>query len=410
MHRAKTFRTVTDLLIAVLFGGLIFVPFLLSLAGTGKAYSEAERRMLAPFPSMSMGPGSLVAFARGFDAYYQDHFGLRELLIHRYYREMGKRFRDVRLPDVVVGRDGWFFYSGEDVLDDLTGERAFEPGRLRRLAETIKSRRKWLEGQGIFYLAAVAPNKQSIYPAYLPEYIPRTDAPSMLDTAVAVLNGDPGSRIIDLRPVLLAAGEEKRLYDKTDTHWNSLGAYIAYREVMEEVARRFPDHDYAHFFTVGAAWQEEPAGDLARLAGRESDNRELRPVVNAWIRARETALRPPLREILALKKLQPRQTVREDRAFRAVVLHDSFINPMRPFLSESFGEVLYVWKYYDRESWKYFTRDRLAAVINEFRPDIVFDMIVERHLDWLMEEEPPSKTIRPEKKKNVLSPVQGEGE
>lgn len=406
MHQVKTFRTMTDLLIAILFVGLIFVPFLLGLTGTDRTYSEAERRMLSRFPSISTGLNSFVDFARGFDAYYQDHFGLRELLIHRYHREMGKRFRNVRLPDVVVGRDGWFFYSGEDVLDDLTGALAFEPKEVERLAETVKARRRWLEGQGIFYLVAVAPNKQSIYPEYLPAYVPRTDAPSRLDAAVAALNSDPASRIIDLRPILLDAGKEKRLYDKTDTHWNSLGAYVAYREVMKEVARRFPDHDYAHFFTVGASWQEEPAGDLARLAGREADNRELRPMVNAWIRARETAMRPRLRAILALQNLQPHQTVREDRAFRAVVLHDSFINPMRPFLSESFGEVLYVWKYYDRESWQYFTRERLAAVIEEFQPDIVIDMVVERHLDWLLADEAMHGDSRRAAGKNVLAPVQ----
>ena len=133
-------------------------------------------------------------------------------------------------------------------------------------------------------------------------------------------------------------------------------------------------------------------------------------MVNAWIRAREVELSPRLRKNMALQNLQPRHTVRQDREFRALVLHDSFINPMRPFLSESFGEVLYVWKYSDRECWQYFTQDRLAAVLEEFRPDIVIDMIVERHLDWLLGHEAVPDDSRRGAAKNVLAPVQERAE
>jgi alginate O-acetyltransferase complex protein AlgJ len=210
MHPAKTHKAITDTLIAVLFGGLIFLPFLLALTEADRIYSETERRFLTGFPAASSDRVSLVDFARGFDAYYQDHFGLRELLIYRYHREINKRFRNAPAPEVVVGRDGWFFYSGERVLEDLRGGLRLEPGQLEQLSEKIRANGKWLEQQGIAYLFAVAPNKQSIYPDLLPDYIPREKKESRLDQVVAALNGDGESRVIDFRPALLASREKPK--------------------------------------------------------------------------------------------------------------------------------------------------------------------------------------------------------
>lgn len=390
MNPAKTFTAITDWLIVILFLGFAFIPLLLAVAQPDKVISDIEKRPLAEFPGARVGAGAIVEFARGFDAYYQDHFGLREFFIHRYHREMKKRFNDSGASEVVPGTDGWLYYTGEGALDDLRGRLRLTDAQLDLLTEKLESKKEWLAGMGIRYLAIVSPNKQTIYPEFLPDFYQQQRGETRFDQVTQRVNSGGKNMLIDIRPALLAQ-KDQRLYDKTDTHWNYLGAYHGYRDVMKYIEELFPTHDFAAYFNVGSTWQVEGAGDLAILSGRDDTLGETRPVIFAWLRAREQELNGPVQALLALEKLQPYYTVREERKLKALVLHDSFMNPMKVFISESFAEVLYIWKYYDDETMSTVNREVLEKIIDEFQPDIVMDEIVERHLDWLLVGENPEK-------------------
>ena len=383
MNPAKTFTAITDWLLIALFLSFVFIPLLLAVIQPDKIFSDTEKRPLAEFPEVHTGSGAVVSFARDFDTYYQDHFGLREFFIHRYQREMKKRFNDAGATEVVMGKDGWLYYAGEGAFEDLMGRLRLSGEQLDLLSEKLEEKREWLERQGIQYLVVVTPNKQTIYPEFLPDYYQEGKQETRFDQVLQALNTDGKNQIVDIRSALLAQKDKKRLYDKTDTHWNYIGAYYGYRELMDYVGKLFPASDFAGYFNVGSTWQQEPAGDLAVLSGQEDSLSETRPVIFAWIRAQEKELNSSLQEILSLEKLQPSYTAREERKLRALVLHDSFMNPMKVFLSESFAEVLYVWKYYDDETMSTMNRENIQKVIDEFQPDIVLDEIVERHLFWV---------------------------
>lgn len=384
MSREKISDIVTDWLIIAMFAALLCVPLVLAVTGSNQVYSQTEKRFLAKFPEYRLGGEDMTALTRAIDTYYQDHFGLREFLIHRYHREVNKRFATASAPDVLTGNDGWLFYSGERVLEDLIGQHPLDREQLALLAARVRGTRNWLSQKGIGFLPMVAPDKQSIYPEYLPDHYQQAKGTTRLDQVVASLNQDPATEILDLRPVLLRNKGESRLYDKTDTHWNQLGAYCGYREVLRAVAERFPGVDLHAYFSVGARWREDPAGDLAELSGRGDTLREKRPEVIAWLQAEEQALSPFLQQLFRLEQLDPLFTVRQGKKLRVLVLHDSFMNPMKPFLSESFGEVLYIWKYFDRDIENFLTTEVMDKVLAEFKPDLVIDEVVERHLDWLI--------------------------
>lgn len=382
MDREKTSDIVTDWLIIAMFSALLWVPLVLAAAGPRQLYSQAEKRFLAELPEFRLLDGGIRALTRALDTYYQDHFGLREFLIHRYHREVRKRFGEAGAQNVITGKEGWLFYSGERVLEDLIGQHPLDREQLALLAARIRETRAWLAQKGIVYLPLVAPNKQSIYPEHLPDHYQQARKTTRLDQAVAALNGEPATEILDLRPVLLRNKGEQRLYDKTDTHWNQLGAYRAYQEVTRTIAPRFPGEDFQAYFLVGARWREEPAGDLVQLSGGGDSLRESRPEVFARFQAGQQELSPRLRELLPLEQLQPLYTVRQGRELRVLVLHDSFMNPMKPFLAESFGQVLFLWKYFDSSIEDFLTREVMDKVLAEFQPDLVIDQVVERHLDW----------------------------
>ena len=69
-------------------------------------------------------------------------------------------------------------------------------------------------------------------------------APSRVDQLCSAWGkDDTHASFIDARNFLATAKKEMKypLYYKTDTHWNNLGAFLVYSEIMKEVKARYPE-------------------------------------------------------------------------------------------------------------------------------------------------------------------------
>jgi len=389
MNRTGIHMRITDWIIIVVFACVLFVPLCLSIIQPDLTFSKTEKRPLAELPQIA-DLDETTTFPRHFDAYYQDHFGLREWLIHRYQREMGKRFGLSGVSYVVEGSDGWLFFAGEEVLDDLQGQLQFSDNELRRFRRNIMAKRNWLARRNIQYIPLVAANKQSIYPEHLPEYYRLAKKQTRLDHLLASCNRDVETMILDLRPALIGSKAKGRLYDRTDTHWNYLGAHVAYLEIMGRVQKHFPDFVYRRQFSFDADWKSFVGGDLALMLGRRDSLRETRPVPRQkQFTSRAKPLPVELSELLSLEQFEPELRERSGTGLRLLVLHDSFFNHLKPFVSENFAEILYIWKYYDEASMNALNQDVLHRVLQEFKPDLVIDEVVERHLPFLFRHDKP---------------------
>ena len=279
------------------------------------------------------------------------------------------------------GTDGWLFFSGDQVLDDLKGRLHLSAAEKQQFLQTAASKKAWLKRQGIAYMLLIAPNKQSIYPEYLPRHYQQAQKTSRLDDLLDQIKKPADSGLLDLRPLLRENRSKTRLYDRSDTHWNSWGAYFAYQQIMDRVQQLFPGFTGRRSFSFLPAWKNGSGGDLALMIGRRTSIIEQRPVVDASdFTAVKTPIDQPLAALLTLPQLHPEYTKNSGRELRVLVLHDSFCNKLKPFFSESFGEVLSIWQYYDLDSLAFMNRARLAAVIKLFKPDLVIEETVERQL------------------------------
>ena len=84
------------------------------------------------------------------------------------------------------------------------------------------------------------PEKFTIYPEYLPIWVRAGDGPTPYDRIAAGIKQAGRATFIDLRPALRAEKDQRRLYFKTDSHWNYNGAVIGYRELMRTVQQGLP--------------------------------------------------------------------------------------------------------------------------------------------------------------------------
>ncbi len=179
----------------------------------------------------------------------------------------------------------------------------------------------------------IAPNKETIYPEYLPAGIARSDNPTWADQILENLNETDVS-VLDLRSTLLAEKQNAPVYFKTDTHWNPVGARAAYDAILTALQPGFPilePHPLSDFDQV----TETTSGDLAGLIHLKGDVTEPFTALHARFDKPSLGLKnPPAGQMI---------TVMPDPALpKAVIFRDSFFNGLQPFTSEHFSRVVYV--------------------------------------------------------------------
>ena len=211
----------------------------------GPWYGQEPLHLSAPPPF----PNKLRSnFFRLIDPWFSERVGFRYPLIaiaSYWHIFIWKWPMD---PLVFFGREGWIFYSGHVdsefgsapgvMMYDLRGRLRFRSEEMQRANHQMRNIRDQFAacGKSIFFI--IAPNKQSIYREFAIE--DRTVFPATrLDDFLERIDPDLRTMIIDLRPHLRASKsiQATPLYYKTDTHWNKLGAFYAYQEIVKILER-----------------------------------------------------------------------------------------------------------------------------------------------------------------------------
>ena len=350
---------------AVLLGTLLLDP----LHGVAAHF---ENRALAEWPS---GRPGLDWLAR-IDAAVSDRYRGRNALIALQHAIVVDGLASSPVPNVLLGRDGWLFFRGEDghALDvHVRGTRPFPDAQVDALAVELERRRRFLAAHGIAYVVAIVPDKSTIYAEHLPAWVTRMPGPTPLERAMARLSRYPELRVVDLATRLRAGKAREQVYYRTDSHWNYLGATIAYGAIMSAVRDAVgPDR------LPSIAPVERPPfvpgvdryrGDLARMLGGRARYEE-----------DDVA---PLGKVLASAASRCGRRIDDgrdagfetyvcDRAppLRAVMLRDSMAIPLIPMISENFRRIVYV------------SARRLdPALIEREHPDVVIEEMVERSIN-----------------------------
>ena len=287
---------------------------------------------------------------------------------------------------VIIGRDGWL-YLGDQYAQAVSVDRRPPTEAEIKLGKQIGAAtaawNAYLSSKGVqLFRILIGPNKGTIYPEHLPTWA-KPASPNATD---ALLAGAGTTYYVDPRISLLAAkaNHKEPLYYKTDTHWNFLGAGIAFRSFAQQigtVARqlRWPlDKAYEVSRVVPRA-----GGDLARFLRLEADFAESEPIIYALDLPVETTqydfgtnqvvhrggnptvgvqLRPLLiSSVGALNKT------------KVLWLRDSVGTVISPLMAATFSEVLQL-------DWSEGIKPggRIIQLVEDWKPNYVFFTVVER--------------------------------
>lgn len=349
-------------------------------------WSQSENRMLANMPPPPKKLRDLAVWRTGIDTFLSDHFGFRQWYIQRYQREM--RHFDVIPASVPVlkGIDGWFFFTLFGTIDDFYGRIPLNDEQLQAWITAQETKKRWLGERGIHYLLLVAPNKQSVHPQMLAANALATRGQSRYDQLLAKFGGQTPDFMPDLRHILRTKADEgQSLYYKNDTHWNDLGAYLAFREAMKKLSAWFPEAGFKTDFQIipqvtGRGGNHGRGGDIALMLMRRGLT-ETYPKLSRFDRNFTHLPSPCLVSDLPRQPDRPSYLTRlanPDKKPRALVFRDSFMSAIVPLWSENFAEVFYLWKNYDQKN--------VEEALTCFKPDVVIEEIVERHMfDFIVE-------------------------
>ena len=329
----------------LLFAVALFVP----MSGfDDEEIAPAENRRLAKYHPLITEDGTInYRYGREFDAWFNDHFrGREELLkLNSCWFSLTARLQLQDCGLAYRGFDDWFFlaangalrnYHNIDLLDEKTlAQAAADLNRIRDVCRRNNKR---------FYVLIV-PDKHKVYGEFFPAAPKiRPDDRSRVDQFVRYMEKHaPEVPVMYLRDALLKNKSRGPLYWKNDSHWNEMGAYIGYLELMGRIRNDLPDIPICAVREVKMERDDAPnalGNDLVKFShglAKPDSTRYPVPRFDKKYVLKGDGLDRSFGTSLILNP---------SGKYKALVLRDSFGISLLPYMGNSFESITALWSRY----------------------------------------------------------------
>jgi len=333
---------------SVAFVGMCLAPAI--LMPFTESENSKENKLPSKAPKIKTEDGKLnFEFFSEFEDYFSEHFAFRESLVTLDGKLRSELFGTSSNEDVIVGREGWLFY--EPTAGDFMNCSVLSDRAVNNIIRNLLLLDDYCESQNALFTFTIAPNKNSIYPEFMPYNYIESDNPGNYDKFLtayseikeewhkAVISSDGNVKIpeffsfCDLRKTLLQSKEanEAPIYHKTDTHWNNIGALAARNALinLSDVTDGFHDSSWS----IRNDW----SGDLAEML-YPSDV----PMDNQYYTDHEFKYQYSGRvrglDDINIQTVCESPSVTSGEPFKKLLMYrDSFGEAILPFMAESFS-------------------------------------------------------------------------
>jgi hypothetical protein len=215
----ENYKTLKKKLLALLLLLFISVIAVLNLLAVDRSFSESENRMLEQLPHFSLKALVSEDFTVDFEKYVSDQFVFRDFWIGAKTdtdRLMGKKESN----GIYLGTNGYLIQkfippAEEDLQEKIDAIHTFD--------QATPELQKYV---------MLVPTAAALYKDKLPKYAIIGDQEAYLKKVQQSLH--PDIRFIDVFPSLYAERDQPIFY-KTDHHWMTQGAYVAYLELCRQM-------------------------------------------------------------------------------------------------------------------------------------------------------------------------------
>ncbi len=215
----------SNLITIIVFITLVYSLSVLNIFSKDKDFSLNQNRYLASKPKVTIKSIFDGQFGKKFEQYINDQFVFRDLwMSSKTSLQIGLKNKDIN--GVYICEDGYLI---EQHLEKDFDDKQFE-NNIKYINEFTGYCKKHIDSKNISMM--IVPNAQLILEEKMPKYAQNFDQNDKIDKVK--LNIDD-INFIDVRDVLKSHKDEYVFY-KTDHHWTTKGAFLAYEEWCNSVA------------------------------------------------------------------------------------------------------------------------------------------------------------------------------
>lgn len=296
-----------------------------------------------------------------FSHYFDKQFGFREEMITGYNQLNTFLFRESNEPKVIVGKDGFLFYT--ETLSDYQGTNLLSDQELDQIVENLSKVDAYCRENGIDFVFTIAPNKNSLYPEFMPKRYRKSEEESNRERLKKRLENTSVCYVDLYKPFSEA---DHVLYRKTDSHWSDEGAGLAADLILSTIEK--PNR--TSYFGSETKVVHEENGDLFQMIYPAAKD----PAGDVqYTKDFDFSYAAPIHSTMDMT-IKTECTGKEQKLF---MFRDSFGISLHKFMANEFAECCF------SRALPY-----NMSLVAEYQPDVVVIEIVERNLIELAEKEP----------------------
>lgn len=289
----------------------------------------------------------------------------------------------------LVGREGWVFYGDpfNANLAQAAGTRYYSDEDLAMWAQSIGEQQKWLASRGIPVVFIVAPAKWSIYPDKLPEGTKVTGT-HIFDQ---LLKSHPELSLIDVRPALKKGRDEADTYSKLNGHWTDYGAYVAWRDLVEQLQTIDPavtPNSPPAYSSIGVADQGNEYADILKLHAPNPWTYPVltEPLPDVQIVSSDGTTKTVPGKTQTDSLDMPREIVSPSasNSSRVLALCDSACRSLSPYLQSSYASTMQVRHAIDHPE----QRPSVPYLVDTYKPTFALYVMTERNFNNVLADGP----------------------
>lgn len=223
-----------------LLNNLIIFFFLLSLLLPNVSYlvmknklnnDNVENRDLAEFPQFNL--KQWYNYFPELDTYIVDHAAYKYEFTKFYHKLNINLFGSTIGTDVILGKNNWLYLYNEKAYSNYKQFNIPDSNTLEKLSNHVNNLNTLCEKNNIKFFININPNKEQVYPEYMPDSIKISTLDySPTDIIANYLGKTTSVPVIYTKSALVEAKKSAQVYLKYDTHWNKIGAFLGAQEVL----------------------------------------------------------------------------------------------------------------------------------------------------------------------------------
>ena len=364
--------------LVAIFLALISFPILNDEFKIVKDIQSTENRKLAEKPKLDV--TYLDPYPVKFEAYYNDNFTIRSIMV-KYFNLLNiKVFNKSPLPKkVVIGRNGWLFMADKE-LEAYQNLNSFNQEELEAFKKELDFRIDYLAERNCKFYFMVAPIKANIYSEYMPSTIYRVRKKSWGEQLNEYLRDNSKCDPVDVYDVLRENKDEELVYFKLDNHWNQLGAFYCALEFFKQVQADFPDFKVPSIDDYSITKTEISRGNIVKMLSNIEGYKDF-----------EVKLQPEsgfkAKDVKAIgyacvpgfpypHEFEMDKEITGSDLPRIIIITDSYGANIFPFIADHFSRSVKIF-----DSWQYKLNE---DIVNAEKPDIVLVITLESNLKSLL--------------------------